>query len=300
MVRVSSRAIVAAACLIAAAVAPLRISSAQEDGAVTLGGEISSGKARNGNITFHLEMAKDPASAEQVPLLSIVYRGRQVLRQFGSPGGFGGPYGSARFAEVDNSNDTPEVIFSTFSGGAHCCTQMQVATKAGPISWTMVDLGAWDGEGPTVSDLDGDGTGEFSTVDQRFLYAFDCYACSAAPKQILAIRDGRLEDVSRQDRFRQVQERHLARMIDWQRQAAQPGQEFSPGFYAGYVAQSALLGKGSRAWEEMLSAYSPSRDPGYEMCRNQPYPGQCGPDEKMQVGFPEALRSFLKAFGYDF
>lgn len=250
-------------------------------------------------VTVRLDMAIDPQGEEPAPRLTVLQRGKQVLIQFGTPDGFDTPQGTAIFAEMDKTNATPEVLFTSYSGGAHCCTQVYVATKGSKDRWHAVDFGDWDGDGIPFEDLNGDGVVEFAAPDQRFLYAFDCYACSAAPQRILTLARGKIEDVSNRPEFAKAQEAYLAQLKAWH-ESAEPGQEFSPGFFAGYIAQSALLGKGGQAWAEMMKAYDRKKDSGFEMCPGQPFPGECESEQMVSVGFPEALRSFLDATGYRF
>ncbi len=250
-------------------------------------------------IGVRLEMAPDPESEEAAPRLTILERGKEALVQFGTPDGFDTPQGTAILVEMDKTNATPEVLFTSYSGGAHCCTKVFVATKGSSGRWQAIDFGDWDGDGIPIEDLDGDGVAEFAAPDQRFLYTFDCYACSAAPQRILTLKRGKIEDVSTQPGFAKAQEAYLAQLRAWH-ESAEPGQEFSPGFFAGYIAQSAMLGKGRQAWAEMLARYDKGKDSGFEMCRDQPFPGECETDEMVSVGFPEALRSFLDATGYRF
>ncbi|MBA5778342.1 hypothetical protein H2509_14530 [Stappia sp. F7233] len=277
-------------------VAPLGAQGAMPSIALQSG--LPAGEVALKGLTLRLEMAKEPEYGEDAPHLTLLQDGRPVVSLFGTPDGFGVPQGSARFIEMDASNDTPEIFFTSYSGGAHCCTQAYAVTKLADGRWQAVDLGAFDGDGLHPEDIDGDGLAEVAAPDQRFLYAFDCYACSAAPQQIFALHQGTIRDVSREARFAKAQAAWLAQLREWREQAADDA--FSPGFFAGYVAQSALVGKGAQAWSEMLAAYDPKLDAGFEMCPGQPFPGDCPTNRMVTVGYPEALMSFLLDAGYGF
>ena len=101
----------------------------------------------------------------------------------------------ASIADIDPGNKHPEVYFASYSGGAHCCTHVVIAEEQG-AKWVAVTVGDFDGDGRYLDDLDHDGVAEVVTVDNRFLYQFDCYACSSAPLQIYTVRDGKSVDVT--------------------------------------------------------------------------------------------------------
>jgi len=141
-------------------------------------------------------------------------------------------------------------------------------------------------------DLDKDGTYEFETRDNAFLYAFACYACSQAPLQLLAIEDGKIKDVSAAERFRPAHAAWLKNMI-----VGVPEQEVN-GFLAGYVGQKARLGEGQQAWDLMLKYYDRNTNWGLEICGTErDENGEC-PGETRQVSFPQALERMLKKNGY--
>lgn len=287
--------LVAAFCLAGSA-------AAEAQGAlpsIALESGMPAGEVKLNNLTLRLEMAKEPEYGEDAPRLTLIEDGKPVASLFGASNGFGAPQGSARFVEMDNGNGAAEVFFTSYSGGAHCCTQAYVVTKLADGGWRSIDLGAFDGDGLHPDDIDGDGVAEVAAPDQRFLYAFDCYACSAAPQQIFALHQGTIRDVSREKRFARAQAAYLAQLTEWHRQAA-GSDGFSPGFFAGYVAQSVIVGKAAQAWAEMLAAYDPKDDAGYEICPGEPFPGDCPNERIVTVPYPEALLSFLRDTGYGF
>lgn len=138
----------------------------------------------------------------------------------------------------------PGVVFSSFSGGAHCCTAVALAHSSDDAVKT-VDLGTFDGFGVAPADLDEDGNVEFDLRDDRFLYAFSSYAESAPPVKIMALRDGEASDVTREDAFRPVVERRLTASMRacFEQQTA--------GVCAGALGNAALLGYYPAALELM-------------------------------------------------
>ncbi|WP_146141256.1 hypothetical protein [Stenomitos frigidus] len=103
--------------------------------------------------------------------------------------------GEVALKDLDGDR-TAEVIVSSFSGGAHCCTNLKIYMWRGD-QFIETDTGFLDGIGGSFQDIDHDGKQEFLTVDNAFLYAFSSYAGSVPPDRIYALRQGRLQDVTR-------------------------------------------------------------------------------------------------------
>jgi hypothetical protein len=218
---------------------------------------------------------------------------RVVATLKGPSTGVSDPPVSIQIAELDPTNSYPEVVVSFFTGGAHCCSVTSVVTSnADGSAWTTLDVGEFDGGPMLAVDLDGDGTFEFETRDNAFLYAFACYACSEAPLQLLAIEDGAIKDVSAAPRFKRAHAAWLKNMI-----VGVPEQEVN-GFLAGYVAQKIRLGEGKQAWDLMLAHYDRETDWGLDICEvARDERGDC-PGETKRVDFPRALELMLKENGY--
>ena len=138
----------------------------------------------------------------------------------------------------------PGVVFSSFSGGAHCCTAVALAVPSDDAVKT-IELGTFDGFGVAPADLDEDGNVEFDLKDDRFLYAFSSYAESVPPVKIMALRDGEAREVTREDAFRPVVERRLTASMRacFEQQTA--------GICAGALGNAALLGYYPAALELM-------------------------------------------------
>ncbi len=231
------------------------------------------------------------------PLLSLSVEGREVLNAEGAESFPDNPVFRVQIAELDPGNPYPEVIFSTYTGGAHCCSDTRVLTSSKDgKSWSEIEAGSFDGGPLGVSDLDGDGRYEFSIRDNAFLYAFSCYACSTAPLKVLRLEDGKLIDASTDPAFRGHQVASLRRIIEW------AGEDMDiNGFLPGYVAQKILLGEGAQAWKFMAKYYDRKTDWGLETCsvkRNGE--GECPPAKKVKLNFPDALERFLNETGYKF
>lgn len=247
-------------------------------------------------IELRMETRFIDGMSMDVPVVAITDGGREALTLTGAPSGFEFPQGEAAILELDRIRPGPEVAFTSYTGGAHCCTSVKAAVKTETGRWRAVNLGEWDGGGHEIlSDADGDGVTELVSVDNAFLYAFDCYACSEAPLQILALDDGKVIDVTGEPRFRPT---HL----DWleameARQAEYGEEEKGPGFWAGWIAAKARVGQGPEAWETFRREYRPNPDHDVEEC-TVANTGECPQGAQRMVPFADALRVFLTARGY--
>jgi hypothetical protein len=195
-------------------------------------------------------------------------------------------FGRVWLQDLD-SNGAAEVILTTYSGGAHCCTNFTIYTWLGD-RFVSRETGYLNAGGGTFEDLNGDGKWEFVTSDNSFLYAFSSYAGSYPPSLIYTFNQGELKDVTR---------KHVSYLKS---QAWQMYQSFLTnqksdyeinGILAGYVAQKILLGEYEEGWNFMLAHYDPTSDWGLEIYRDNKvvdrYPN-----------FPTALKAFLIESGY--
>jgi hypothetical protein len=261
------------------------------DGAITA--EVS-----EGDITARIVMEKVPGDDPTLdfPVLHVLVNGAEVLSAVGAGSDLDYPATEASIAEIDPANDTREVYFTSYSGGAHCCSRVIVATKAGD-GWKAVDVGEFDSDGDYLEDADGDGRAEIVLADNRFLYRFDCYACSAAPLRILGIDGGKVVDLSTEPRFHETHRRWLEDLEDgtdairrWQ----------SPGFLAGWVATRVRLGEGKEAWDELLANWDLAKDRGAAACTTGADIEKCPRKNRKVLKFPDRLKIFLDANGYAF
>ncbi|MCP4379894.1 MAG: hypothetical protein GY798_00445 [Hyphomicrobiales bacterium] len=228
------------------------------------------------------------------PVLTVRIDGRLALEVPGVASGFDFPASEAVIVEVDPGNDALEVVFSSYTGGAHCCTQVIVAASLGD-RWVAVPIGEFDGDGGVLSDLDGDGNAEIAPFDNRFLYEFDCYACSAAPLVVIAVRDGKAIDVSGQPRFVAAHREWLGQL----EQSVDPSRRWSsPGYLAGWVAAKIRVGEGAEAWAALRSNWDLASDTGEEVCLTGEDIEECPRRQRVVLTFPERLELFLKRTGY--
>jgi len=185
--------------------------------------------------------------------------------------------GSAFLQDLDN-NGTPEFIIKTYSGGAHCCTDIEIYSWQGNrfIKTEMKGLNAGGGE---FVDLNQDGTIEFVTANNAFLYQFSSYAGSFPPTMIFQFNGTELKEVTQE--YPKVLEATAWKMYQIFLESKQRESEVN-GILAGYVAQKILLGEYEQGWNFMLANYDRASNWGLDN-----YPD-----------FPTALRAFLIDQGY--
>lgn len=259
----------------------------------SLGEGIPALEAKAGAVSFRITMER--RLGELVPVVTVREGGSVRLTMVGEASGFDFPQGDAAFLEMDPSAPGPEVAFTSFSGGAHCCTSVRVARRDADGTWSEVRMGNWDGGGHEVlRDADGDGVTELVTVDNAFLYVFDCYACSEAPLVVLALRDGEVEDVSAEPRFLPEHRSWLAEIEA--RQAEFGEGRKSPGFWAGWIAAKVRVGEGADAWATFERDYQPDPEDDVEDCTVAA--DVCPEANVIRTPFPQALKQFLSDAGY--
>lgn len=197
--------------------------------------------------------------------------------------------------KLDPQSDGPAVIFTSFSWGAHCCTEIDILDPVGS-AWVTVNTGSWDGDGltETPSDIDGDGIPDIVLRDNSFLYTFDAYAFSWAPPVVLNVVGGKLSDVSTSGRYRRL-------FADDMSGAKAQCLRHINGGCAGYVADAARIGQVDAAWKIMRTAYQHQVDPMFQptVCAAPMTADKCpvGKEQKIKT-FPQALAWFLANQGY--
>jgi len=135
-----------------------------------------------------------------------------------------------------DGGEAPDVILELYSGGAHCCTILQVYRfdpQSGSYAILQRDFGD---PGASLERLDG--AYEFVSADDRFAYAFAAFAFSGLPLEIWSLHPSGFVDVTR----------HFPALIalDAARQyhayLSNRAQGFGLGFIAAWAADEDLLG----------------------------------------------------------
>lgn len=208
----------------------------------------------------------------------------------------GGQVAAARIGvgKIDAHGDGDQVLFLTYSGGAHCCTEVTLIerTRGG---WRKKDLGTWDGKPLSAfpTDVDGDGVVDLVFSDQRFAYRFTDYADSFMPPRIFNVVGGKTAEVSNDARFAHFYETDFDK--------AKTGcLAHNNGACAAYVAIGARLGRRDEAWADLLQAYDQSSTWTLpSACSGPLQKNTCPLSEVIAFKtFPAALAWFLVDAGY--
>jgi hypothetical protein len=258
---------------------------------VEIGGEVIGASVATAKVRLRLSLRPNPdAEGSEVPALEVLWDGESISEILATSAVAEFP-ATAGLVEMDPANDTPEVFFETYTGGAHCCTELRIITRSASGKWKVLDAGGFNGGGGLVSDVDGDGRYEIVASNEEFLYAFGCYACSAAPLEVSAIESGDLRDVTFEPRFHEKHREYL--------QQLEKGLDLSQvqnGFLAGWVAQKIIVGEGKEAWADMLTAYDKEDDWGLLFCPDGTT--ECADEHRVLRPFPDVLKDFLIERGY--
>lgn len=206
------------------------------------------------------------------------------------------PASQVALVRLDPASPMPQVVFTYFWQGAHCCTMTKIATLTKEGSWHVIDGDNLDGDGYLFEDIGGKGFSYLVTADQSFFYAFDSYAGSYAPTRIHQLVGDKLSDVTTDAEF----QHRLLQSLFSEEEYAGEGEDtwHTNGFLSGWVASSILVGRGDSAWSKMLSNYDHQSDFATEKCTVNLPVEKCPEDKKQKLAFPFALRQFLVEHGY--
>ncbi|BAW97450.1 hypothetical protein NIES970_24020 [[Synechococcus] sp. NIES-970] len=293
----------AIATIITTAFIPLGVALAAKAEVATLefnyDADNRAGTITSEGVTVHISYEEQTNDdwTDYVPTLRVMVDEEEVLRLTEEPAFM--MYSLAQIAEMDLSNDFPEVIFSQYSGGAHCCALVKILTQNPETNqWETVPLGAFDGGPVPVEDPDGDRIYEYVTSDNRFLYRYSSYAGSFPPIQIWQLEGLELRDVSQEERFFPLHRERLQAMWGSIQAAAQEDYEVN-GVLAGYVATKAILGEAQAGWDLMRYRYDRTSDWGLEECQGDfNDQGDCEGKWVNYGSFPAALQAFLEEAEY--
>lgn len=259
---------------------------------------VTHGRLNGGNVEVVVASKKTQGWADSFryqPIVKIFANARQVGTLLGSKPTF--PLAIVQIAELDPANKYPEVLLSSFSGGAHCCNYIQVLTSdTSGQTWRTVNLGPFDGGPIEASDPLRDGRYILKLMDDRFLSRFTPYVGSAAPLRFWMLNGLTFEDISHHAKFKPF---HLQSLQDDRSWFLEKRHLYSNGFLAAYVANKSMVGEFKDGWQQMLKRYDRQSDTGLSYCSaGFDYNGNCRRPPVTYSSFPEALRAFLIDTGY--
>lgn len=280
----------------------LQLDGSGKAGTSNAGTSTGGDEIRRGPVLARIESRSRPVASgltASQPVVRVLLNGRPVGELVGAERiGSGGADALLQVAELDPSNPHPEVLLSSFTGGAHCCNRTQVlSSDATGDTWRQVSLGDLNGGPHAASDPIGSGRFVLVDADNRFLYLFASYAGSRAPARIWQLQGDRFLDVSHHRDYLPLHRRRLQEMADWFKESHQ-GEEVN-GFLAAYVANKALVGEFEDGWQRMLQRYDRRSSWGLKQCTaGYDEVGRCRAAERVFGSYPEALRAFLVQTGY--
>jgi len=198
------------------------------------------------------------------------------------PGSGGDPASSSVRARDLDGDGEPEAMLDLYTGGAHCCLYTTFFRYVGGQYVRRVH--SWSNPGYRMRDLGSDGRPEFLTADDRFNYAFSCYACSGAPLLVQRYAQGKLMNVTR--RFPQMARADAARWLATYRKALRV--HVPPtGILPAYLADEYLAGRGAAGWARVRKAVA-----------RPDWAKTAEPRWRDRVNYLKAVRRFLVRTGY--
>src|SRR4051794_40115117 len=167
-------AVAALALLVAAPAAGAKTFSAQQ-------GSVSATLTYANQGATNLTIARGGAT---------LFSGVPKLKECGQPCGPSGFDNDPPLRVLDlDADGEPEVVYSAYTGGAHCCTGAQVyRLNAQGSGYESRERNFWD---PGFQIRLFDGVPYFFTADDAFAYRFTAYAFSGLPLLILRYSHGR-------------------------------------------------------------------------------------------------------------
>lgn len=149
--------------------------------------------------------------------------------------------GGPLFVKDLEGNGQPAVVLDLYTGGAHCCSVVQVFSYDPAVMTYRLTEHDFGDPGARLTDVDGNGSLQFESADDRFAYEFTSFAYSGLPRQIWRFQNGRFLDVTRQ--FPQAVAADARRQ--WRQFLADRRQGLGLGFIAAWAADEDLLGHGT-------------------------------------------------------
>jgi hypothetical protein len=250
---------------------------------------------RVGDLTLTFSVGPKVGDDDAPPMLTVVSSkfGRKSVT---GQAGYGPLKATAVIAAIDPKASGPAVILHTFTDGPHCCTHLDILDPVGG-RWMVVHAGDWDGDFSVRPQRTAEGAPYLQLYDDKFLYAFACYACSYAPPRIFTLVGGRWADVSTDPVYAPVFRRDAA---EQKKQCTGGDGGGQNGACALYVAEAARFDGFDQAWTYMLDHYDKTDKWDWPTrCTVVREDGACPKGREIVFKtYPEALRNFLRENGY--
>jgi FG-GAP repeat len=125
----------------------------------------------------------DVSPAGVCDCVTVVYEGVRRVATLGTPGTLGSFTMSDLTGTDINGDGHPDLVVSAWSGGAHCCYSTNVFSVGENVEQVLSLETGNCGPGE-FEDLDGNGTREFITCDDRWAYTYCSFADSPFPRVV--------------------------------------------------------------------------------------------------------------------
>ena len=145
--------------------------------------------------------------------LTVVYEAARRIATLGTAGTLSAYTMTALTGTDVNGDRFPDLVVSAWSGGAHCCYSTAVYSVGEDVKPVLVLETGNCGPGE-FQDLDGNGTREFITCDDRWAYIYCSFADSPFPKVIYSYDPSRGMYVVDTPRFASHYRDQLATALD--------------------------------------------------------------------------------------
>jgi S1-C subfamily serine protease len=248
-----------------------------------------------GDLNVTVTAVPDKSGSDYNPLARGYQGGKLVFSMRLDENSVSEPQAHVTAIRLDPSSQSPQIVFTSFWGGAHCCTMTKIATLANG-GWRVMPGKTLDGGGYGFEDIDQDGAYELVSADNGFLYTYTSYAESHAPIQVSKVVGDRIVEVTKDPSFHSYNRQQLH--LEEHRASLDSDLWKSNGFLAAWVATKALVGEFDDGWSRMLPLYDRSTDWPLTECSVDRVRGQCPEGKERSVTFPVALRKHLQEAGY--
>jgi hypothetical protein len=247
---------------------------------------------RSRDVEVTLSSQPDPNSDIPDPVIRVEGYGSTLERK--GQGGFQDAAANVLVGRLDPTVATEQVVFMTYSGGAHCCTSIDILEFVAG-NWAVLDMGSWDGE-PLANfpkDIDGDRIPDLVMSDDSFDYQFASYADSYAPPVIFNVINGAVVNVTSNPRYAPY---FRDQMTEYQSVCLL----HNNGACAAFLAAASRIGYFSYAWQFLLDNYDQSSNWALpKLCHVALENGQCPAGQEYDApNYPLAVAGFLAEHGY--
>jgi hypothetical protein len=154
-----------------------------------------------------------------------------------------------------SGDEEPEILVDLYSGGMRCCHYSLIYEydrEAG--NYKPIDH-YWGNVGYDLLDLNGDGTPEFRSADDRFAYEFAKFDASGFPIQIWQYQDGKMVNVTTEYPQQIYADAYKWWEASYKSIQSEDNKEVK-GYLAAYLANMYQLGEVEKGWQVLKKMYN--------------------------------------------